>query len=802
MNVSYRWLSEFFPSAAFDGNDPLELARRLTLQGLAVDDVRAAFAPFSGIVLGRVVATRAHPEADRLTLCQVVAGDGERSVVCGAPNVEVGAFYGYATEGARLPGGREIRRATIRGVESEGMLCSAPELGLDPLGSADGIWRVPGVGEEDLGRDLREVLGLDDWILVVDIASNRGDGLSHLGIAREIQGWVGAPCTPPVPALEEAQDLPGAVTRCSVAIEDEEGCPSYLGRLIDGLRVRSSPGAMQARLTALGVRPVNNIVDVTNYVMLECGQPLHAFDYDGLAEGRIVVRKARLGERFTTLDGKVRELDPAMTMISDAEHAVAVGGVMGGLDSEVTGSTTTVFLESAHFDPARVSRTARRLGITSEASMRFARGVDPALPSYALDRAAALIAKTAGGHVAPGRVGVEGRLESRYVALRLARASALIGYEVPVEKAKSVLETLGFDITADAAGTMAAQVPTWRFDIAREADLVEEIARMLGYDRVPLTPLPVPPIGPPASAEERTVGCLVTGALAAGFDEARTPSFVGDDVLGPETAIDKLVEIRNPISKKERFLRPFVFSTLVKAAAHNIARGARRVKLFEIGHAFEVRGSDGVVERRAMALAAAGWRFPLDWTRMEAPVYEFFDLKGDLEDVVERAAGWCPRFMPGKRPFLHPGRQAEILGPEGRAQGFCGELHPRVAEAWGVYERIYIAELDLEGLGPLPPVASTAVPREPFVERDLALVVPLGVPSATVVEAIRSAAVEHLDDVEVFDRYSGPQVEPGHFSLGVRLTFQADRTLTDQEVDREIDRLIAWLGEEHGFRRR
>jgi len=571
----------------------------------------------------------------------------------------------------------------------------------------------------------------------------------------------------------------------------------YLGRVIEGVTVAPSPGWIQARLAGLGMRPVNNVVDVTNLVLLEIGQPLHPFDHERLAGGRIVVRRAKLGERFVTLDGKERELDPAMTMIADAERPVAVGGVMGGLDSEVADSTRTVFLESAHFDPGSVARTARKLGIASEASVRFSRGVDPALPAVALDRAAALIAELAGGRVAPGRVGMEGRQEPRYVALRFPRADALIGVQVPPGEARRALETIGFSITAGAADTMAASVPSWRFDVAREADLIEEIARLRGYDAIPLAPLPASAVAPAPTERERLEDRAAQGARAAGFDEARTPSFVADDVLGAGLPLDSLVEIRNPISKADRFLRPFVFATLGRSVAYNIARGAGRVKLFELGHAF--RSGE---EHRAIALAAAGGRFPLHWSSVDAPAYDFFDLKGDVEDTVERITGSKPAFAPSALPFLHPGRQADIVGSAGERIGLCGELHPRLAETWGMDGPLFVAEWDLGAMGPPPAIESGDVPRAPSVERDLALVVPEGTASATVLEAIRSVGVAHLAGMEVFDRYHGPQVEGGHYSLGVRLTFQADRTLVDEEVDGEIGRLVKRLSEDHGYRLR
>ncbi len=797
MNISYRWLGEFFPPGALSALAPEALAGRLTEQGLTVDDVRPAFPRFQGVLVGRVLAARPHPEADRLTLCTVTTGDGEREIVCGAPNVEEGGIYGVAVEGARLPDGRKIRRSKIRGVESQGMLCSAPELGLDALGSADGIWRVPGLTDTALGRDLWEALGLDDWILVVDVPSNRGDLLSHLGVAREIQWIADAPCAPPALDLHEDPDAPPAPGRVSVQVDDADGCPGYLGRVIDEVQVGPSPGWLQIRLVAVGMRPVNNVVDATNLIMLECGQPLHPFDRERIAGGGIVVRRAKLGERFVTLDGKERELDPAMTMIADHEKAVAVGGVMGGLDSEVTAGTRVVFLESAHFDPASVARTARKLGIASEAAVRFGRGVDPALSPVALERAAGLIAELAGGRVARGRVGIEARSEPHYVALRLPRAAALIGREVSDDEARGALEAIGFSITADAAGTMAASVPGWRFDVAREADLIEEIARLTGYGSIPPAPLPVPPLAPAATEREGTLERLAQGARGAGFDEARTPSFVAEDVLGSYHPIDSLVEIRNPISKAERFLRPFVFTTLARSVAYNVARGAGRVKLFETGHAF--RAGE---ERRAAALAAAGSRFPLDWSAPDPPDYDFFDLKGDVEDVMERVAGRAPSFAASEIAFLHPGRQAAMVDEEGRPIGFCGELHPRVAEAWGMDGRLYVAEWDLDVMERPAAVLSADIPREPSVERDMALVVPGGVASADVVAAIREAGVEHLAAIRVFDRYEGPQIEAGHYSLGVRLTFQAGRTLVDEEVDREMERLVARLAEERGLRLR
>jgi phenylalanyl-tRNA synthetase beta chain len=798
VKVSYRWLATFFPPGVFDDLPPDELARRLTRQGLPVDDVRPAFQAFEGVVLGKVVEAGPHPNADRLTLCSVESGDGARQVVCGAPNVEVGAIYGYATVGSRLPGDREIRRAKIRGVESQGMLCSAPELGLGALGGAEGIWPIRGADEADLGRDLRDVLALDDTVLDIDVTSNRGDALSHLGIAREAQWIVGMDLVLPEIRLEEV-GAPAA-SRTAVKIFDPQGCPRYFGRLIDGVGVGASPAWLQTRLLSVGQRSVSDVVDVTNFVMLELGQPLHPFDWDRLSGGRIVVRRAAPGERFVTLDGRERTLDEEITMICDAEGPVAVAGVMGGLESEISERTGTVFLESAHFDPARVSRAVRRLGLPSEASTRFARGVDPSLPEIALDRAAAMIAEVTGGTVAPGRVGDDprGSGERPRIALRASRYEALIGSRVSAERARKTLEALGFEVAEGEGDALSVGVPSWRFDVAREADLIEEVARLEGYESVPAVPLPAPPVAAARGIRQRLLAQLSEAARGAGFDEASTPSFVGEDVLGPDTAIDNLVELRNPISKADRFLRPYVVPNLARAVAYNVKRGASRAKLFEIGHGFRRRGDD-VEESERLALAAAGARFPLDWTRTDPAEYDFWDLKGDLEDVLA-VAGFRPRFVPGARAWLHPGRQAEIEGVGGVRIGFCGEAHPIVADSWGTERRLLIAELELDQLqGASGELRIEAWSREPMVERDLALIVPETDAAVDVLTAVHAAGLAHLGRVRVFDRYAGPQLPAGHYSLGLRLTFEAERTLTDEEVDGEIKRLLDALRGERGY---
>ena len=809
MNVSFRWLKQFFDDGVLDELGPEGLRQRLTDQGLAVDELRPAFDPFSGVVLGKVLDAKPHPDADRLTLCTVDAGDGSRQVVCGAPNVEVGALYGYAQVGAKLPGGNEIRRAKIRGVESDGMLCSAPELGLDALGSAEGIWAIPDADEADLGRDLREALELDDTILVIDVTSNRGDALSHLGIAREIQWITGK--TMHLPRVDLAEDGRSANEQASVKVEDRDGCSRYLGRVINNVSIGPSPGWLQTRLLALDQRPINNIVDVTNYVMLEVGQPLHAFDLERISNRQIVVRRAREGERMETLDGQERVLTSDMTTIADVREVVAIGGVMGGSDSEVSSSTTEVFLEGAHFDPGRVGRTARRLGMVSEASTRFSRGVDPEITGWAIDRAADMIAQLAGGRVAPGVVGVGANAKPRAadgeaLTLRDQRVEAIVGYAIGVSEITRALESLGFGPKDDTDGALEVTVPSWRFDIGREVDLIEEVARLTGYSRIPLEALPAPPVAPEPTGDERRATRVRETLRAAGFDEAQTPSFVDAATLATLELLDNLVEIKNPISQNQRFLRPYVFSTLGSAVAYNLKRQASRVKLFEIGHAFE-RGTEpqgaSLRERRQLAMAAAGARGPLDWTATAQAEYDFFDLKGDVEELLAQFGLGACVVDRGARRFLHPGRQAEVMDDVGNAIGFCGELHPGVTASWGLASRVFVAEFGLEALpADRGALSVSEIPREPAIARDLALVVPDGETARVVVDAVRSVGLEDLDRVEVFDRYRGVQVDRGYYSLGVRLTFRTDRTLTDNEVDEQVDQLMGHLVEERGYRRR
>lgn len=795
-------MSSFFEDGALDAIVANELARELTDHGLAVDEVRPAFDSFEGVVVGRVLEVSPHPKADRLTLCTVDAGKGEQRVVCGAPNVEVGALYGYAVPGSTLPGGRTIERATIRGVESEGMLCSAPELGLDALGSAQGIWAVPGLDDGVVGGDLREILEIDDTVFVFDLTSNRGDAMSHLGVAREVHAITGARLAMPAVAL--AEPVGAEFEGVGVAIDDIEGCPLYRARLVEGVTIGVSPAWLQLRLAAVGQRPISNVVDVTNFVMLEVGQPLHAFDFERI-RGVVTVRRAGEAERFTTLDGEERELDSSMTMITDERGSIAIGGVMGGAESEVTEATTRILLEGAHFAPWRIRDTSRALGLATEASIRFARGVDPEIAGWAIDRAATLIAAMTGATPVTSQVAADARPrdESAPIELRVSRAERVLGRSLTVEEVRGALDSLGFSIEASKNGVLRVTSPSWRFDIQGEVDLVEEVGRVVGYDSIPLAPLPAPAVAPHLPEEEERSERARRMMTALGFDEAYTPSFVTDRVLGAVTDVSKLVEMKNPIAMDSRWLRPYLFPGLGQSIAYNLNRRASRVRLFEIGETFlRAESGDAPIERRRLAFAAAGARRPLDWSATDDAALDFFDIKGDVEDLLNAFGTGRVAFVTSGRFYLHPGLQAAIVCG-GVEIGFCGQVHPEVTEIWGSPAPVFVAEIDFNALpARVEPVTVTVPSREPATSRDLALVVPDSDTAEEVVSIIRSANVEDVEAIEVFDRYRGPQVGEGTYSLGIRVVFRSVRTLTDEEVDGRVSSMIERLQRERGYRLR
>ena len=787
MKISENWLREWV-DPPLDGR---ALAERLTMAGLEVESVVAAAPDFDGVVVGRVLSVDEHPEADRLRVCRVDVGDATpRQIVCGAPNVRVNMLAPTALPGARLPGGQAIGETALRGVRSQGMLCSARELGLSE--DASGLMALP--ADAPVGENLRLALGLDDLVIDLDLTPNRGDCLSVAGIARECAALTGTALTPvPVPPV-------GAATEQTFPVElrASADCPRYVGRVIRGVNPSApTPLWMVERLRRAGVRSLGPLVDVTNYVMLELGQPMHAFDLARL-QGGIVVRRGEVGEQLTLLDGSELELSPELLLIADQVGPVALAGIMGGEVSGCGAETRDVFLESAFFAPLAILGKARGFGLHTESSHRFERGVDPQLQRPAVERATALLMKITGGEPGPVVEAVEPEhLPSRKpVRLRKRQLRRLLGSEVAASEVTTILARLGMDVTENAEGWEAVP-PSHRFDIAIEADLIEEVARVHGYERVPSA-------RPQMSLEmsARPEALLSDARLRAllvdrGYHEAITYSFVDPALqraLDPER---EPIALANPISADLAVMRTSLWPGLVAALRHNQARQHQRVRLFETGLVFLQQGGQTEQPARLGALVS-GSALNEQWGERGRSV-DFFDLKGDLEALLMLAGRWSEvRFVAATHPALHPGQSA-ALRMEGRDIGWIGALHPRLQRELDLAQAALVFEIDLaslrEGQGP----SFQEVSRFPSLRRDLALVVDESVTAEAVRECVREAGLELVRDFVLFDVYRGPGLDNGRKSLAIGLILQADsRTLTDPEVDATVDRLVARLGERLG----
>jgi len=787
MNISYRWLQSIAPG--LEGT-PQELAERLAMLGAPVDEVVDLGAGLGDVVIARVESVRQHPNADRLRICTVDAGGGERlQVVCGAPNVQAGGLYPFAPVGATLPGGVEIRRAKLRGEESQGMLCSARELGLGRDHS--GLMALN--GEFAPGSGFRAALGLDDWRLVVDVTPNRGELLSHLGVARELAprgedgielpkfpGDRGHACA--VRSGRREAEGPGV----AVAIEDEEGCPRYMGAVVHGVTVCPSPEWLATRLRAIGVRPINNVVDATNYVLHELGQPIHAFDLARLRGGRVAVRRARDGETLVTLDGVERALVEADVVIADGGGAVALAGVMGGENSEVSASTTELFVEVALFDPRAVRRTARRLGLNTDASHRFERGVDPEGQPAAMRRVIELIQAVAGGEAAGAVDLVPHPFERRAIGLREERAEKVLGIALTPAEIRHLLEPIGFEVNTKPR-PIRVLVPGFRPDVTGEIDLVEEIARRRGYGSFPEQLLPFRPTAVPEHPVVRVERRMRELFVRWGFLESVTAGFA------PEGA--GTVPLLNPLSAEEGFLRGALGPGLLRRVEHNLARGVRDVRLFERGTVFSPAPEGGRPrEEQRAAAACTGATGPAHWSGA-VPDYDVWDLRGLMEELAAEHPGGRVEARDGRFVLLS-GEGREIGGGRMAAEGEVD------APAWAT--PVFLVEAALPaGSTTHREVLYRPIPVHPGSERDLALLVPAGTRAAEVDATLREAAGTLLEEAFPFDLYEGKGIPQGTRSIAFRLRFRApERTLTDAEVDGAVDRVLRALQERHGIRRR
>ena len=803
MRVSLEWLKDYVDMDL----DPHELAERLTMAGTAVEGVERLGCGLEGLLVGRLLDVRPHPNADRLSVCKVDVGGQGVEIVCGASNVRPGMLAPVAPPGVRLPDGSAIEKVTIRGVSSHGMLLSERELGISD--EAAGIMELE--GDLEPGVSLARALEIEDTVLVLEITPNRPDCLCMLGIAREVSALTGAALRKPFFSLREVG--PPAAEEVEVEILDPDLCSRYCARLIEGLSIGASPWFMKRRLRAAGVRPLNNVVDITNYVMLELGQPLHAFDYELIKEGHIIVRRASAGESMVTLDGVERALSPDELLICDPDGPVALAGVMGGEHTEINAGTTRVLLESARFDPANIMRTSRTQGLSSEASYRFERGVDPSGCARAADRAAFLMDELAGGKVRRGVVDARAReISSSKLTLRVERAARFIGIPLREQEAKAILESLELEVKEGGRGdqgtVLEVEVPTFRPDLEREIDLVEEIARIYGYNRVPSTlPTSAHKVGmlTPRQKCRREAARVLAGL---GLSEAVTVSFISErwlDRLDPLRAVfpEDPVRLRNPLSEDGAVLRPSLLPGLLEALRFNVNRRLNDVSLFEMGKAFlPLAGEAQPREPLLVACAMTGNWVPKQWDGAAQPV-DFFTVKGVLERLA--AALHVPGLTLAREelPFLHPSRSCRVRVGEASA-GYLGLLHPRVCDEVDLPRNTAVMEIEFS---PLEEEREEPyyreVPRYPALHMDMAVVVGEEVDAEELEEAIREAGGELLYEVRLFDLYRGEQLGEGKKSLAFNLVFCAmDRTLTDEEARRYFDRIVKALGAEFGARLR
>jgi phenylalanyl-tRNA synthetase beta chain len=786
VKVVVSWLKEYCPSDL----SPEELAELLTSKGAEVEEIERPWDRLKGVVVARVVEVRDHPNSDTLCLARVSTGDAEREVVVGVRNMKPGDLVPLAGPGATVPALPEpLSARKIRGVVSDGMLCSPWELGITT--EHTGILVIP----DDVrpGTDLKRAYGLDDSVLDIEVTPNRPDFLSVIGIAREVAAATGVPLHMPDVAVEEVDEKADEVA--TVEILDLDRCPRYLARVVRGIAHSPSPIRVQARLTASGMRPLSAAVDATNYAMLEIGQPLHPFDLSRLEGPGIVVRRANDGERLVTLDGVERAFTPDDLLICDTERPVAVAGVMGGAVAEMSESTADVLLESAWFERGGIQRTRRRIGLSTEASMRFERGTDPEAVPLGADRACRLMAEWCGGRVLAGSVDAGGAPERRQVWMRPSRASLVIGYPVSTAEAAEAFDRLGMACEVEGDDLVVVEIPGYRVDIEREVDLIEEVVRVQGYDRVGATVPPVRQVGgvPPA------YGFLarLRGSLRrSGIREVRLLSFASqEDVEMAEG--DGPIRITNPLQADESFLRTRLLPGLLRAVQRNVYRHVRGVALFEVGTVFRMK--DGAAdERPSLALALTGPAFQ-SWA--EPPrSFDFFDAKGALEALLEDAGvrDWSMG-PPAGWPF-HPARSAAIVA-DAEGLGVVGEIHPSLVERLDLGGRVAAAEVDVRAL--MAHASSELevrdVPRFPPVRRDLAFVLDATTHAAQVQAALREAGGDLIETCLLFDVFSGPPLPEGKKSLAFSIDLRApDRTLTDEEADAVVRRIAERLASEFG----
>jgi phenylalanyl-tRNA synthetase beta chain len=798
MKISLNWLAEYVELPS----DVDALAKMLTFAGLEVEAIDRPGAALKGVVVAQILESNKHPNAEKLSVTKVDAGTGTPlQIVCGAKNYKVGDKVPLATIGTSLPGGLTIKQAALRGVDSFGMLCSAKELGFSQ--DHEGLLILDPALKP--GTPIATALGKDDVTFELNVTPNRPDALSHLGVAKEVAALTGKPLKAPPESLKESG---GAASKAaSVRIDDATRCPRYAARVIEGLKVAPSPKWLASRLEACGVRAINNLVDVTNYVMLEFGQPLHAFDLDHIAQGQIVVRTAQAGEKLKTLDDKERLLDADDLLICDAQKPLVLAGVMGGASSEVTDKTTRVLLECANFQPATVRRASKRHALHTESSHRFERGCDIGNIGTVIDRAAALIAELGGGSVREGRIDAyPSPVAKRSVTLRTARMVQALGTEVSADEARKILEPLGFVRTGGDAEAQTFDVPTARVDVAIEEDLIEEVARIRGYDRIPVTlPRGLGALAPePASVKvERKLRAALSGQ---GLDEVVNYSFVAPSELAAFKAAEGAVALKNPISAELAVMRTTLFPSLVANVARAVRHQAQGVRFYELARTYRADPEGGKagrpVAQERLEIGGALWGVRdgnRTWTG-KGESADFYDAKGAVEACLSALGIEGAKWEPLENDWYHPRAAARLV--RGRSVlGSVGELHPRASRALSAPAGIFLFQLDVAELSKaarLVPEAS-ALSRFPSVLRDLAVVVPVSLAHAAIRDVILEVGKPLVQQATLFDVYTGKPIPEGMKNVAYALEYRApDRTLTDEEVQAAHAKIVATVNEKLG----
>ena len=783
MKVSLSWLSRYLPVEM----PVADIAEALTMAGLEVDSVFDRYAYLNTVRVGRVAAVHPHPNADKLKLCDVAVGDRTHRVVCGAPNVRPDMLAPLALPGTLFPNGLLLEQSVIRGQASEGMLCSEGELELGP--DRSGIMDLD--PDLSVGAPLTDALNLHDPVIEIDLTPNRPDCLSLLGIAREVAAIQKNRVTCPESRLsEQAGEISG---KTSVTIQDPDHCPRYAARLVEGITVGPSPFWLQDRLLSVGLRPINNIVDITNFVMMETGQPLHAFDFEHLEEHRIVVRTANEGEKFTTLDGKERTLASDMLMICDGKKPVAVGGVMGGLNSEIENTTTRVLIESAYFDPVSIRRTAKRLGLGTDASHRFERGVDPDGALAALDRAALLMTEIGGGVLVDGLIDERPKIvENRPVTLSVTRTNRVLGIDLNADQISDLLRSIEFGVEKEGSDALTVTVPSFRVDVTRPEDLMEEVARLWGYNRIPVTS-PAMPAEAVRPARRMTARNRIKDLMSGyGFAEAVNYSFIDRGAcnklqLKEDDPRRRLLEILNPLTEEQTVMRTSLIPGLLEAMGRNLAWQMRNLRLFEVGKTFVSNGWEALPdETETLAGLLTGAIHDGTWHTEERPA-DFFDLKGNIEALLNALSIPDLRFTAMEDTdctYTRPGYTARILAGD-QDLGLLGEVHSATLKAYDLKQTAFIVELNLDRLIPLISDEKQArpIPRFPSVARDITIIVDRSVEADDLLRSVLEMNEELVEDLFLFDLYEGENIPQGRKSVSFRIIYRsALETLEDDAV--------------------